>query len=94
MRKREVERRIGPVWRRQANQAFCDPQGNISILKTIAIFTQIVLLYRLGRDFDALIAQWEGLALVLTALLAPEMFGKLLAFKYGAATNGRKNATL
>ena len=86
---KHTERRSGPTWRRQANQAFCDPQGNISILKTIAIFTQIVLLYRLGRDFDALISQWEGLALVLTALLAPEMFGKLLAFKYGTTTNGK-----
>ena len=73
--------------RRQVNEAFCAPDGSLSITKTIATFAQIVLLYHLGKDFTDLIKAWESFAWVLTFLIAPDVVKKLLAMKYG---NGSK----
>ena len=79
---KQAERRRSTI-RRQFNESFCSPDGSISPSKTVAVFTQIVLLYHLGRDFDELIKQWESLAWVLTFLVAPDVVKKLLVMKYG-----------
>ena len=78
----QPDRRIGTL-RRQANEAFCAPDGSFSITKTIAIAAQIVLLYHLGKDFDDLSERFDAFALTLVFLILPDMAKKLLTMKYG-----------
>ena len=71
--------------RRQLNESFCSPDGSFSITKTIGVFTMIVLLCRLGNDFDTLVDTPESLALILICLICPELLKKLMAMKYGGS---------
>jgi hypothetical protein len=78
------------TWRRQANEAFLDEHGKLSLIKTIAIFGQIVLLYHLGRDFDDLVGKVDSLIVVTTAVLMPDMLRKWLNLKYGTGNGEAK----
>lgn len=79
-----MEKRKAPL-RRQMNEAFCAPDGRLSITKTIAVFAQIAVLYHMGRSFDLLIVNWDSLLVVLTFLIAPDVLKKVITLKYGAA---------
>lgn len=72
--------------RRQVNEAFCDPDGRLSIAKTIAVFAQIAVLYQMGRTWDTLIER-DGtvLLIVLAFLIVPDALKKFIAMKYSGA---------
>ena len=76
------EKRSSPI-RRQWNEAFCNPNGQFSVGKFIAVWAQISVLAHMNRVFDQLIAKPETLAIVLTFLIAPDIFKKVIAMKYG-----------
>lgn len=76
------ERRQSPL-RRQFNEAFCDPDGHFNLGKFLALWTQIVVLGHLGRTWDQLLDKPETLVVVLTFLIAPDVFKKFLTLKYG-----------
>ena len=78
-----------PTWRRQANEAFCDKDGNFSPGKSIAVAAQIAALYWFGVTFDRLIDKPESMLIVLTFLIAPDTIKKFLSMKYGNG-NGAK----
>ena len=71
------------AFRRQANEAFCDPNGAFSIKKFLVIWTQIVVLGHMGTSWDKLLDRPESLAIVLTVLIAPELISKFLSMKLG-----------
>lgn len=79
-----AEQRHSPI-RRQFNDAFCGPDGSFSIGKFIAIWAQIVVLGHMGTSWDKLIDKPESLLIVLTILVAPDIFKKFLAMRYGGA---------
>lgn len=81
------EKRKSPV-RRQVNEAFCGPDGRVSVAKTLAVFSQIVVLYHLSISFDQLIGKWDSLLVVLAFLIAPDTIKKLISMKYGGAPKG------
>lgn len=85
MAKDAVERRH-QVLRRQVNEAFCSPDGSISISKTIAIFAQIVLLYKLGGEFLTVIKDWAVFAVIVSALIVPDALKKAIAMKFSGST--------
>jgi len=76
------EKRHSPI-RRQLNQAFCDPTGNFSISKFLAVWAQIAILAHMNRWFEELIAKPESLLIVLSFLIAPEIIKKALVMKLG-----------
>lgn len=76
------EKRKAP-FRRQLNQAFCDPDGNFSIGKFLSVWAQIAVLAHMNRWFGELIQKPESLAIVLVVLIAPDVLKKLLVMKYG-----------
>lgn len=81
MKKAVPERRNSPL-RRQFNEAFCDPDGRVSVSKTIAVFSQIAVLFHMGKSFDLLIDKPETLAVILTFLVAPDALKKWLSLRY------------
>jgi len=76
-----TEQRKSPL-RRQFNEGFLGADGRISFTKLISLAAQIVLLYHLGKDFEVLVKNWESFTAVLTFLVAPDVFKKLLSMKY------------
>ena len=73
------------AFRRQVNEAFCDPNGQFSIKKFLVIWTQIVVLGHMGTSWDRLIERPETLLIVLSFLIAPELISKFLSMKLGGA---------
>ena len=69
--------------RRQLNEAFCDPDGRFSISKFLAAWTQIAVLSHMNLWFDKLLDKPETLLIILTFLIAPDLFKKIIAMKYG-----------
>lgn len=84
------EKRNSPL-RRQTNEAFLGADGRFSVTKVIAIAAQIVLLYRLGVHFEVLAKNWESFATLLTFLVAPDTFKKLIAMKYSGGSSERNS---
>ena len=78
------------TFRRQVNESFCSPDGQVAITKVIAVFAQIAVLLHFGRSFDALIEKPESLLIVLAFLIAPDAIKKFLAMKYGNGTPAPK----
>ena len=72
-----------PTWRRQFNEAWCDPSGNFSPVKAIAIFGQIMLLYYTGRFFETMIESPDTLLICLSFIIMPDVVKKLISMKYG-----------
>lgn len=82
----QVKRRASPpTWRRQFNESFCDPYGHFSPTKTIAVATQVMVLYWTGRLMDRLIDKPESLLILLCFLIAPDIIKKALTMKLGGA---------
>lgn len=77
-------RRHSP-FRRQINEAFCDPNGQFSITKFLAVWAQIAVLAHMNRLFDDLIARPESLLIVLAFLIAPDIIKKALVMKLGGS---------
>lgn len=67
-----------PTFRRQFNQSFYSPDGNFSITKTIAVASQVMVLYWTGRLMETLIDKPEALFLLLSVLIAPDIGKKAI----------------
>ena len=67
-----------PTFRRQFNQSFYSPDGNFSITKTIAVASQVMVLYWTGRLMETLIDKPEALFLLLSVLIAPDILKKVI----------------
>ena len=78
-------RRLHP-FRRQMNEAFCDPDGAFSLAKFLAIWAQIAVLTHMNRTWDVLILHWDALALVLVVLVAPDLLKKFLSLKFNGSS--------
>ena len=74
-----------PTWRRQFNESFQNPDGSFSPAKSIAIVGQGICLWHLNLHFAELIAVWDSLLVILTFIVAPDVFKKFLNMKYGGA---------
>jgi hypothetical protein len=90
VKKPPVERRVSPTWRRQFNEAFCDPFGHFSPSKAISLSAQVMVLYWTGILMDRLIDKPETLLILLCFLIAPELIKKALSMKLGGAQGGAK----
>ena len=80
-----AEQRHSP-FRRQVNEAFCDPDGRFSIGKFLVIWTQIVVLAHMGTSWDKLIDKPETLLIVLGFLITPDLVKKIIIMKFGGST--------
>lgn len=82
--RRRTEKRKSP-FRRQINEAFCDPDGAFSVSKFLAVWTQISVLAHMNRTWDTLIKPdtWATLAIVLCVLIAPDLLKKIITLKLG-----------
>ena len=80
-RKPSRQRTEPPTWRRQANESFCDPGGNFSAGKTIAIAGQVMVLYYTGRYFGDMLAKPETLLVCLAFIIAPDVLKKFVSMK-------------
>lgn len=78
-----VPERRKSAFRRQVNEAFCDPNGAFSVKKFLAVWTQIAVLAHMNNSWDVLITRWDSLAIVLVVLIAPELISKFLSMKLG-----------
>jgi len=76
------EKRTHPL-RRQLNEAFCDPDGNFSPSKFLAVWSQIAVLSHMNLYFDKLLDKPETLLIILVFLIAPDFLKKFLSMKYG-----------
>ena len=69
--------------RRQVNEAFEGPDGKFSILKAIAVFSQISALYQFNYWFDALIVNSLTMLVVMSFILAPHLIVRLAGQRMG-----------
>ena len=83
---RQKEKRKSP-FRRQINEAFCDPTGVFSIGKFLAVWAQIAVLAHMNWSWDAMLDKPETLLIVLSFLIAPDIIKKALVMKLGG--NGK-----
>ena len=74
------------AFRRQWNEAFCDPDGAFSVSKFLAVWAQIAVLAHMNRVFDVLVAKPESLLIVLSFLIAPDIIKKALVMKLGGSS--------
>ena len=79
-RKSRTDLRIHPL-RRQLNEAFCGPDGEFSVSKFLAAWSQIAVLAHMNVWFDKLLDKPEALLIVLSFLIGPDLFKKLLTLK-------------
>ena len=89
MQKNKADEKRKSPFRRQVNEAFCDPNGNFSIKKFLVIWTQIVVLGHMGISWDKLIEKPETLFIILSFLIAPEIISKFLTMKLGGTVSGK-----
>ena len=82
---KRTDKRHSP-FRRQINEAFCDPNGAFSVGKFLAVWSQIAVLAHMNHSWDVLLGKPESLMIVLTFLIAPDSLKKFLALKYGNGT--------
>ena len=80
-----VERRS--VLRRDLNDMVRDPEGRVSEAKLWASLGKAICAYLLMYNRDAIIRNWDALAVMLVIMVAPDILKKLLSMKYG---NGSK----
>ena len=78
------ERRHSP-FRRQVNEAFCDPDGAFSVSKFLAVWSQIAVLAHMNRSWEPMLDKPETLLIVLSFLIAPDLVKKALVMKLGGA---------
>lgn len=78
-----IDRRI-PAWRRDFNDIVRDESGQVSLGKLGAFAGQIIAGKLLIEHSQFVIDRPEALAILLTALIAPEVIKKLLTMKYGS----------
>lgn len=88
-----IERRI-PAWRRDFNDIVRDESGQVSLGKVGAFIGQIIAAKLMVEHSEKVIAAPESMAILLTALIAPEVIKKLLTMKYGVMDEPKKVVTV
>ena len=81
-----MKNRRHSAFRRQVNEAFCDPNGAFSIGKFLSVWAQIAVLAHMNTSWERLIDKPESLGIVLAVLVTPDILKKMLAMKYGGST--------
>ena len=84
----QPERRASPI-RRQANECFEGPDGKFSILKAIAVFSQISALYQFNVWFDALIVNSLTMLVVMSFIIAPHLIVRLAGQRLGGMPDAK-----
>lgn len=79
--KRAVERRT-QVLRRDWNDVVRDADGRVSPHKIGMIVGQMVSVHLLLWHTDVVIKMWDVLAVLFTVLIAPEMWKKLMSWRF------------
>lgn len=78
------DRRHQPL-RRDANDLVRDPQGRVSEAKVFSILGKTAILFVLLQHTVDVLRDWTVLAVLVTALIAPDLFKKFLTLKAGGA---------
>lgn len=71
------------VIRRAFNQSFMDENGNILVMKVIAVAGQMMVLLNTGLYFYDMLKLPETLLVCLGFIIAPDIVKKALNMKYG-----------
>jgi hypothetical protein len=59
-----------------------DPEGNVSEAKLWASLGKAIAAYLLMSNSAHIIAYWDALAILLVAMIAPDLIKKVLTLKY------------
>lgn len=78
--------------RRALGEIIRDPQGRVSEAKVFSALGKAALLYVLIAYTPALIERWEVLAVIVLALIAPDLLKKLLTLRFGVAAEKKEGA--
>ncbi len=70
--------------RRDLNDMVRDPEGRVSEAKLWASLAKAIAAYLMVTNSAHIIAYWDALAILLIAMIAPELIKKVLALKYQA----------
>jgi len=65
-----------------------DENGNVMVMKVIAVVTQVMVLTNTTAYFVEMMGKPEVLLICLSFLIAPDVFKKALNIRYGGQTNG------
>jgi len=79
---KQVKKRT-QIIRRAFNQSFMDENGNILVMKVIAVAGQIMVLANTGIYFFEMLKLPETLLVCLGFIIAPDIVKKALNMKYG-----------
>lgn len=80
------ERRHQPI-RRELNEIIRDPHGRVSEAKTFAVLGKSALLYILLTYPVSILERWDVLAVIVSALIAPDLFKKFLTLRAGGSVS-------
>jgi hypothetical protein len=83
--RRKPEQR-GSILRRDLNDLVRDDSGHLSPAKIGLLIGQWLAVKLILQHGSEIIANWDSLAVLFSVLIAPEMFKKLVASKYGNGT--------
>tara|TARA_R110000868_G_scaffold139682_1_gene354714 strand:+ start:249 stop:539 length:291 start_codon:yes stop_codon:yes gene_type:complete len=74
----------GSILRRDLNDVVRDVSGKVSAAKVSALVGQSIAAYLLLKHAQAVIERWDALAILLTILVAPDNFRKVINMKYSS----------
>ena len=69
--------------RRDLNDLIRGPDGKVSAAKTSALVGQGIAAYLLLAYSQTVLERWDALAILLTILVAPDNFRKIVNMRYG-----------
>ena len=87
--KKRTERRHLSV-RRDVNDLVRDESGHVSQYKVGSLLGMLTAWYLLIHHAETLIDHWDALVILLTILVAPNAFAKLINTKFGGANGNAK----
>ena len=70
------------ILRRDLNDIVRDPSGNVSEAKLWASLGKAIAAYLMMSNAAHIIAYWDALAILLLAMIAPDLIKKVLTLKY------------
>lgn len=79
------------AWRRDLNALVRDPDQRVSEAKLWANIGKALICYVLLFPNATLLEHWEGFAIMLLFLIAPDLVKKMLTLKYGGPATGNGN---
>lgn len=78
-----VRNRRKALIRRDLNDLVRDPSGRVSEAKVFAVFIKTAMLGEFIVHIDTILKDWMILAIFVTALIAPDVFKKLIVMRAG-----------